>query len=46
MLYCTDAVDIPRIVVPHDEDLKYQILYEAHDTVQAAISVKKRPTAR
>uniref|UniRef100_H3GFV1 Integrase zinc-binding domain-containing protein n=1 Tax=Phytophthora ramorum TaxID=164328 RepID=H3GFV1_PHYRM len=24
--------DTPRIVVPHDEDLKYRILYEAHDT--------------
>ena len=32
-LYCTDAADTPRIVVPHDEDLKYRILYEAHDTV-------------
>ena len=33
LYYCTDAVDPPRIVVPHDEDLKYRILYEAHDTV-------------
>ena len=32
LYYCTDAVDPPRIVVPHDEDLKYHILYEAHDT--------------
>ena len=24
--------DTPRIVVPHDEELKYRILYEAHDT--------------
>lgn len=33
LLYCTDAADTPCIVVPHDEDLKYRILYEAHDTV-------------
>ena len=33
LIYCTDAADTPRIVVPHDEDLKYRILYEAHDTV-------------
>ncbi|CAI5737343.1 unnamed protein product [Peronospora farinosa] len=26
------AADPPRIVVPHDEDLKYRILYEVHDT--------------
>ena len=32
LYYCTDAADPPRIVVPHDEDLKYRILYEAHDT--------------
>ena len=24
--------DPPRIVISHDEDLKYRILYEAHDT--------------
>ena len=29
---CKDAADLPRIVVPHNEDLKYRILYEAHDT--------------
>ena len=33
LLFCTDAADTPRIVVPHDEDLKYRVLYEAHDTV-------------
>ena len=32
LYYCTDAVDPPRIVVTHDEDLKYHILFEAHDT--------------
>ena len=25
-------MNIPRIVVPHDEALKYRILYEANDT--------------
>ena len=35
LLYCTDAADTPRIVVPHDEDLKYRILYEAHDAVHS-----------
>ena len=33
LLYCTDTTNPPRVVVPHDEDLKYRILYEAHDTV-------------
>ena len=32
LYYSTDAADTPRIVVPHDEDLKYRILFEAHDT--------------
>jgi hypothetical protein len=32
LCYCTDVEDTPRIVVPHDEELKYLILYEAHDT--------------
>ena len=31
LCYFTDAEDAPRIVVPHDEDLKYRILFEAHD---------------
>ena len=26
LCYCTDVEDAPRIVVPHDEDLKYRIL--------------------
>ncbi|KAG2973758.1 hypothetical protein PC121_g23681 [Phytophthora cactorum] len=30
--YSTDPEDAPRVVVPHDEDLKYRILYEVHDT--------------
>ena len=32
LCYSTDMEDTPSIVVPHDEDLKYRILYEAHDT--------------
>jgi hypothetical protein len=33
LYYSTGAVDTPRVVVPHDdEDLKYRILFEAHDT--------------
>ena len=32
LCYCTDVKDAHRIVVPHDEDLKYRILCEAHDT--------------
>ncbi|GMF23279.1 unnamed protein product [Phytophthora fragariaefolia] len=30
--YSTGSDDPPRVVVPHDKDLKYRILYEAHDT--------------
>ncbi|GMF16155.1 unnamed protein product [Phytophthora fragariaefolia] len=29
--YSTGSDDPPRVVVPHDEGLKYRILYEAHD---------------
>ncbi|CAI5731707.1 unnamed protein product [Peronospora farinosa] len=32
LYYCTDVADPLRIVVPHDEDLKYRILYEVYDT--------------
>ena len=32
LCYCTDVEYAPRTVVPHDEDLKYRILFEAHDT--------------
>jgi hypothetical protein len=31
MYYSTGAEDTPRVMVPHDEDLKYRILYENHD---------------
>ncbi|GMF43552.1 unnamed protein product [Phytophthora fragariaefolia] len=32
LCYSTGSDDPPRVVVPHDEDLKYRNLYEAHDT--------------
>ncbi|OWY93119.1 Pol Polyprotein, partial [Phytophthora megakarya] len=32
LYYSTDPEDTPREVVPHDDDLKYRILYEVHDT--------------
>ena len=32
LCYRADIEDNPRIAVPHDEELKYRILYEAHDT--------------
>ena len=32
LCYSTDVEDIPRIVVPHYEELRYRILYEAHYT--------------
>ncbi|KAE9020813.1 hypothetical protein PR002_g12438 [Phytophthora rubi] len=31
LYYSTGSDDTPRAVVPHDEDLKNRILYEAHD---------------
>jgi hypothetical protein len=31
LYYSKGAEDTPRVVVPHDEDLEYRILYEAHD---------------
>ncbi|KAG3046868.1 hypothetical protein PC121_g20405 [Phytophthora cactorum] len=32
LYYSTEPEDAPRVIVPHDEDLKYRILYEVHDT--------------
>ena len=32
LCYRTDVADTARIVVPHNDDLKYRILFEAHDT--------------
>ncbi|GMG17371.1 unnamed protein product [Phytophthora fragariaefolia] len=32
LYYSTGSDDTPWVVVPHDEDLKYRIFYEAHDT--------------
>ncbi|KAG3069965.1 hypothetical protein PI124_g21861 [Phytophthora idaei] len=31
LYYSTDPDDAPRVVIPHDEDLKYRTLYEVHD---------------
>ena len=36
LCYSTDVEDTPRIVVPHDEELKYRILYEAHGIAASA----------
>ena len=32
LCYRTDVAETARIVVPQNEDLKYRILFEAHDT--------------
>ncbi|GMF37902.1 unnamed protein product [Phytophthora fragariaefolia] len=32
LYHSTRSDDPPRVVVPHDDDLTYRILYEAHDT--------------
>ena len=32
LCYRTDTADTPRIIVPHDKELKYHILFEVHDT--------------
>ncbi|KAG3147925.1 hypothetical protein PI126_g12680 [Phytophthora idaei] len=32
LYYSTDSEDAPRVVVRHDEDVKYRVLYEVHDT--------------
>ena len=32
LCYRTDVTDTPRVVVPHDEDLKYRTLHEVHAT--------------
>ena len=31
LCYRTDTADTPRIIIPHDEELKYRILYEVYD---------------
>ena len=46
LCYCRDKEDTPRIVVPHDEDLKYRILFEAHDTAIGGHLGRERPTIR
>ena len=42
LCYCTDVADSTRIVVPHSEDLKYRILFEAHDTALSGHWAGKR----
>ena len=32
LCYRTDVTDVPRVVVRYDKDLKYRILFKAHDT--------------
>ncbi|GMF53805.1 unnamed protein product [Phytophthora fragariaefolia] len=47
LYYSTGSDDPPRVVVSHDEDLKYRILYEAHDTPvgETCQQVKSAPHA-
>ena len=42
LCYRTDVSDTTRIVVPHNEDLKYRILFEAHDTALSGHWAGKR----
>ncbi|OWZ19576.1 Pol Polyprotein [Phytophthora megakarya] len=35
LYYSTDPEDTPRVMIPQDEELKYRILYEAHDSTVA-----------
>ena len=42
LCYRTDVADTARILVPHDEDLKYRILVEAHDTALSGHLARKR----
>ena len=42
LCYRTDVEEVTRIVVLHDEELKYLILYESHDTaVSGHLGLKK-----
>ena len=41
----TDVADTTRIVVPHNEDLKYRILFEAHDSAFSGHLGQERPMA-
>ena len=42
LCYCTDTTDTPRVVVPHDEELKYRILYEVHNTAIGGHLVREK----
>ena len=43
LLCCrTDVADTARIVVPHDDNLKYQILFEAHNTALSGNLVREK----
>ena len=42
LCYRTDAEDTSRIVLPHDEERKYRILCEAHDTALSGHLVREK----
>ena len=42
LCYRTDIADTARIVVPHNKNLKYRILFEAHDTALSGHWAGKR----
>ena len=42
-VFSSDKPDTTQVVMPHDEGIKYRILYEAHDTPMVVISVERRP---
>ena len=42
LCYREDVVDTDRIVVPHDDNLKYQILFEAHNTALSGNLVREK----
>ena len=42
LCYRKDVADTAPIVVPHNEDLKYRILFEAHDTALSGHWAGKR----
>ncbi|GMF59030.1 unnamed protein product [Phytophthora fragariaefolia] len=44
LYYSTGYADPPRVVVPLDEELKYRILYEAHDTPVGGHLGRENPT--
>ena len=46
LCYRTYIEDNPHIAVPRDEELKYRILYEAHDTALSDHLGRRRPIAQ